>query len=897
MKKILFLLLFAFHFSFFTHLTAQTGTWTAVKTLAPHLNYGVCLLMTDGTVICHNQHGGRYGTGWDRLTPDIHGSYANGTWDTIASMHGDRLFFSTQVLPDGSVYVAGGEYGAGDSAGEVYNPFTNTWTLITGLPTGWKIYDGNSEILYNGTILEGPQIGANPSFDCLFYTPGANLFTVAPTAHYNHDEASWLKLPDSSVLFVGVGSTYSNRYIPQKNEWIYDDTVPVQLFDYYGYEAGGSFMLPNGKAIFFGATPANALYTPTGDTVPGTWSQADSFPVINGTETGMTDASSAMMVNGKILCSVSPVGTSGADEFRTPAYFLEYDYTTNTFTQVTDTLPVLGVDSLKGICSYMTQMLDLPDGTVLVSISQTSHSNQYYIYTPGSGPIPQGKPTIDNLTDIHCNSYRITGKLFNGISEGASYGDDWQMETNYPLVRLTNGDTVYYARTSNWNRIGAVQTDSLEDTAYFMLPSIAGGTYSLQVVVNGFASNPVMLTTFGVVITSRTNITPCNTSNGSAVAFASTGVSPYTYTWSPSGGTGTSASNLSAGIYTITVTANDGCTTSASVDITQAGPVTVYTRTRKESCIGVSNGEATAIPGGGTSPYSYLWAGGATTATINGLSTGTYSVTVTDSCGNSGTALATIRQPDTLGVTIDTVINLLCYGDYSGSVSISVSGGTTPYVYSWSNGAGTNANPLGLSKGAYTVTVTDSCGNSATVRADVTQPEDLINTITTINCTSSGVCDGKATVYSSGGIAPYSYYWITGRQSTDSITGQCAGNYCCRVTDNNGCIQTVCVNIVTGIENIVSSTKQVTVYPNPNNGVFTLALSHAELVSGSKTIVEIYNMFGEKVYTSTLPPPNGGGASFTYQMNLSSQPNGVYFYRVLTEDGSFVGEGKIMIQK
>jgi len=86
MKKISALLILIFSFSFFTpqFCGAQTGTWTQVATPAPHYNEGVCLLMTDGTVICHNISGGNYGTGWDRLTPDAHGSYANGTWDTIA---------------------------------------------------------------------------------------------------------------------------------------------------------------------------------------------------------------------------------------------------------------------------------------------------------------------------------------------------------------------------------------------------------------------------------------------------------------------------------------------------------------------------------------------------------------------------------------------------------------------------------------------------------------------------------------------------------------------------------------------------------------------------------------------------------------------------------------------
>ncbi len=893
MKKLRIVIVFLiFYFSFFTFMFAQTGKWTAVKNLAPHSNFGVCLLMPDGTVICHNNHGGDYGTGWDRLTPDIHGSYANGTWDTIRSMRNGRLYFSTQVLPNGNVYVSGGEYGAGDTAGEVYNPNTNTWTRINGLPSGWKVYDGNSEILYNGTVLEGPQIGSKPSFDCLFYTPSTNLFSVAPTALYNHDEAAWLKLPDSSVLFVGIASPYANRYIPKLNKWIHDDTVPGMLYDPFGEEAGGAFMLPNKHAIFFGATPYNAIYSPSGDTNRGTWASADSFPTINGSQTGMPDASSAMMVNGKILCAVSPVGTANNDEFRTPAYFLEYDYTTNTFTQVTDTIPFFGADSLKGVCSYQTQMLNLPDGTILVSISQHSISGQYYIYTPGSAPIPQGKPTIDNITDIHCNSYYVTGKLFNGISEGASYGDDWQMATNYPLVRLTNGTNVYYAPTTNWNRIGAVQTDSLEDTAYFTLPSMPGGTYSVVVVANGFASNPVMLTTFGVTITSHINIAPCNSSQGSATAFASTGALPYTYLWSPSGGTNTTASNLTAGIYTVTVTEAGGCSVSASVAITQTPSLDVNIAVKEVSCIGGNNGAAAALVSGGTPTYTYLWSNGSTKTTISGLSIGTYSVIVSDSCGYTATASATITQPNPLTVIIDSTVNDLCYGGFNGKAFTKVTGGVMPYTYLWGLSAGTNATATDLIAATYAVLVTDSCGNTATARATITQPNPLVITTKVYNETPGEGCDGEAIVIPAGGTPPYTYLWLGGGQTTDTIKSHCAGNYCCVVTDSNGCSQTACVDIISGTDNLQTGNGGINIYPNPSAGIFTVTFSHPELASASQTIIEIYNVLGQSVFSETIGSVHGDNL-----INISKQPNGVYFYRVITEDENLLGQGKLIIQK
>lgn len=489
--------------------SAQTGTWTALKNKAPNPNQGVMLLLTDGTVICANTAGSGYGTGWDKLTPDIHGSYANGTWTSIASMNYDRTAFSSQVLPSGKVYVAGGEYGAGGSYGEVYDPVANTWTVCGNIPSGWNIYDAPSELLYNGNVLEGPEIGANGSQPCnsiLQWNPTTLNYINESAEPENHDEASWIKLPDSTVLASGMpypknpSQDSSCRYVPQTNTWMIDAMIPGNLFDAFGFESGCAILLPNKKAIFFGATYHNAIYTPSGKhTTKGTWAAAANFPKIGGNYVGQPDAPGAMMVNGHILLAVSQVPDAG-NTFYSPTYFLEYDYVTNAFTQITANIPSpIGANNLSTAISQNTSFLDLPDGTVLMGYSANDGSNpdptQYYIYTPGSAPIAQGKPTITAVTTSDCTNYMITGKLFNGISEGTGYGDDLQNSTNYPLIRITNGTNVYYAKTTNWNRVGAIATDSLEDTAYFTFPVLPpNGTYSLVVVANGFASNPTKFT-------------------------------------------------------------------------------------------------------------------------------------------------------------------------------------------------------------------------------------------------------------------------------------------------------------------------------------------------------------------------------------------------------------------
>lgn len=867
---------------------AQTGTWTAVTRTAPNNCMGVMLLLTDGTVICKDDAGSGEGTGWNRLTPDTAGNYANGTWTSIGSMINDRLFFPSQVLPNGKVFVAGGEYSNanGSTSGEVYDPVADTWSATNAVTGGQNIYDGNSEILATGTVLVGLQAGNVYGYTDLFYTNSTNNWTNAPQAPLDHDEAAWLKLPDYSILFVGISTQKSCRYIPASNTWVNDANLPVALYDNYGSEAGGAYMLPNGKAVFFGATGQNAIYTPSGTASPGTWAAAANFPSISGTQTGQIDAAGAMMVNGHILLAVSPVNTSNSDQFRAPFWFVEYDYTTNTFSQVTSILSVIGADSVPGVPCNFSNLLDLPNGQVLFGVSE-ENNNQYWVYTPGSAAIPQGKPTINSVYETTCGTYFARGKLFNGISEGAGFGDDWQMETNYPIIRLTNtAGHVYYCKTTNWNRIGAVQTDSLEDTVQFSIPaSLPAGTYSLVVTANGFASNPTLFTPFAATASANGHIACHGDSSASATITVGGGKTPYTYRWSD-GATTSSINNLTAGTYTVTVTDNKGCTSTSTITITQPNALTVTAHASTEVlCNGGSTGVGTCTASGGTSPYTYRWSSGATTAVQNGLSAGTYTITVTDKNGCTATATATVTQPALLKDTATVTEDVACHGGNTGSASSSASGGISPYTYAWSGG-GTNSTKTGLTAGTYTITIKDKNGCSATAKVTITQPPTALSITQGSHSTVYPVkCSGTAWVTAAGGTAPYTYSWSPGGGTTDTIKNQCAGSYCCTVKDNHGCVDSVCVNVVTAIQTIEDGSS-INIYPDPSNGRFFIEIS----IPYNKSIVEITNVLGQQVLTQEITGTKN-------QLNLEAQPSGVYFYRVLNEDGSLQGMGKLLIQK
>ena len=462
-------------------LRTRGGTWTALAHSPPEA-INTMLLLPDGTVMAA---GASSANGWYRLTPDSTGSYVNGTWSTLATMNYSRLYFSSDVLTNGKVFVAGSEYDTGTNSAEVYDPIANTWTVTPPPPAGQSGFlDSISKIMPNGNVLVAPVYPAT-SGGTMIYNPTSNTWSTGPNLYrgYYQDEASWVKLQDDSILTIDPFGTNSERYIPSLNQWVNDATVPVSLYDPYGSELGGAFLLPDGRAFFLGATGNTALYTPSGSNSPGAWLAGPVIP--NGQ--GTPDAPAAMMVNGKILCAVSAAPTS-ANHFPSPTSFYEFDPAANSFTQVSGPTGATYPDP-----TYVLRMLDLPDGRVLFSAS----ASQLYVYQPGSAPLAAGKPIINSIGANLDGSYQLTGTLLNGISEGAAYGDDAQMDSNYPLVRMTNltSGAVYYARTFNWNSTSVMASNNAVTTQFALPAGLPVGNYNLVAVANGNPSDPMGFST------------------------------------------------------------------------------------------------------------------------------------------------------------------------------------------------------------------------------------------------------------------------------------------------------------------------------------------------------------------------------------------------------------------
>ncbi|MBS1791692.1 MAG: hypothetical protein JST85_28540 [Acidobacteria bacterium] len=478
--------------------------WTPLAHTAPG-GVGLMLLLSDGTVMAASRvtdpnemptsSGSRI---WYRLTP-VNGSYVNGTWTTLSPMLSTRLWYSSVVLRDGRVLIAGGEYGTGGATAEVYDPVLNQWTS-TPAP-GATLSDSVSKILRDGRVLVGPATGGIT----LIYAPWQNTWSPGPTPQgmANQNEVTWLKLPDDSILTVPTNSLVSQRFLQTTNQWITDGNVGVNLYSSVGSETGGAFLLPDGRAFFLGGDSTTALYTPSGNNNPGTWVQGPNIPNVRDANNnlvagGAPDAGAAMMVNGRILCAFSPLMFPDPNDptmniFPTPTSFAIYDPVANSFTTINGP-----TGATVNVPAYQNLMLALPNGTVLYS----NFGNQLYAYAPDFAPAPlaAGKPTITSITANADGSYHLIGTKLNGISEGASYGDDAQMDSNYPLVRLIDsGGNVRYGRTFNWSST-SVMTGNTPVTTEFTLPDIdlnggvtGPGIYNLAVVANGISSDLIQI--------------------------------------------------------------------------------------------------------------------------------------------------------------------------------------------------------------------------------------------------------------------------------------------------------------------------------------------------------------------------------------------------------------------
>ena len=285
----------------------------------------------------------------------------------------------------------------------------------------------------------------------------------------------------------------------------------------------------------------------------------------------------------------------------------------------------------------------------------------------------------------------------------------------------------------------------------------------------------------------------CNAgTDGAASVEPSGNAGPVTYLWSNTQTT-QAITGLTAGVYTVTVTESPSCTAVATVTLTEPAAIVLVCTKTDATTIGGSEGTATVVASGGTSPYTYLWSNGSTSDTQASLPAGTYTVTVTDANACTSTCSSVVSEPGCNLAATATGTNPKCNLGTDGAVSLPVTGAVGTPTYLWSNGA-TTQHLTAIGAGTYTVTVTEgTCMTTASVT--LTEPTAIVLVCTKTDATTVGGSEGIATVVASGGTSPYTYAW-SNTQTTAGISGLPKGTYTVTVTDANGCTSS-CSSIVT----------------------------------------------------------------------------------------------------
>ncbi len=297
--------------------------------------------------------------------------------------------------------------------------------------------------------------------------------------------------------------------------------------------------------------------------------------------------------------------------------------------------------------------------------------------------------------------------------------------------------------------------------------------------------------------------------NGSADLTVTGGVPPYTFAWTGPGGfneTTEDVSGLEPGAYSVTVTDDNGCSIPFPDIVTiQEAPELLLTSGKTDiSCGGFTDGAIDITVTGGTQPLTFDWSGpggySETTEDITGLGPGTYNVTITDGngCVVGFADVETIIEPVGITATYVSHVDVLCNGDATGSVEIDVTGGTTPYVFVWTNSGGstvsTDEDPTGLPAGTYSLDISDVNGcpvsypDLVTITESPTLSASLVKT--DINCYGDG--NGTITVTASGGTIPYEYSKVADLdvfyQPSSLFGGLGPGHYTIYTRDGNRCV-------------------------------------------------------------------------------------------------------------
>lgn len=285
------------------------------------------------------------------------------------------------------------------------------------------------------------------------------------------------------------------------------------------------------------------------------------------------------------------------------------------------------------------------------------------------------------------------------------------------------------------------------------------------------------------VATATASNVVCNGNSDGAIDLnVTTGTAPYNFLWSNSAIT-EDISGLAPGSYSVLVTDDNGCTTSASATVNEPAVITAAGNIVHATCFGASDGAVNVSVNGGIAPYTYSWTNGETTEDLFNLSAGIYTLTVTDANNCTSALDVTINEPTALEATA-TPVSSTCLSA-NGQLDLTVTGGTPSYTYDWSNGS-TTQDLNNVNAGIYSVIITDAKGCTISFTDTILSEGTISVSAVVTNVACYGQSTGAINIATLSGTAPFTYSWNTGSTSEDLFNIP-AGIYSLLAVDANGC--------------------------------------------------------------------------------------------------------------
>jgi len=694
--------------------------------------------------------------------------------------------------------------------------------------------------------------------------------SVSIISNYNGEDISCFGASDGSALVNGTGGETPYSYLwsdgqtTQSANGLPNGTISVTITDANGCTSQSSLTLTeplelvasvlvtsdyNGEEISCnGAADGQASSTQTGGT--GTysysWSDGQTTPIA----TGLTSGSYTVTITDDNGC-MSLAFVSLAEP-----------------TAISATISVTSDYNGQNISCF-----GYTDGQATVV---PSGGTQPYIYGWTNG---QNTDVANNLASgIHTASVTDVNGCF--VTVDVTLTEPVQLSSSAAIISSYNGEDISCYNGSNGvamvSPVGGTlpYTYSWSDGQTANVASgLSEGLYTVDVTdVNGCIVNAFITLTQPTEINITATIVDvsCNGGNDGAIDVTPTGgITPYSYLWS-NGAITEDATNLTASIYTVILTDDNGCIDTLNNLVVDPTALDLNIEITNTLCKNDSNGSIDLTVVGGTLPYSYLWTNTDTTEDIVNQMAGSYSVTVTDGNGCFTDISGIVTEPDSLLFTY-VVSDVICYGESNGSIDVSVTGGTVPYTYSWSNGENSE-DITGLESGYYELVVLDSNNCLINDSIYIDQPDSLWATISSpeffhgYNVSLFGESDGEIELEPTGGTAPYTYDWSSG-ESAEDITDLVSGEYYVLITDEHNCEYYAYINLTQPLDLAMPTGFS----PNSDGRNDLFEIRGIDAYPDNE--VTIFNRWGNIVYNTTGYNNTWSGVS----NQGNDLPDGTYF--------------------